>query len=103
MKQKILLITLLCCGFIYNIAKANETEPNNTKAQANTLALNGNNSGTIGTATDVDWYKVTTNGDGKLNLTLAVSNALNAWYAIYDNDGTTLLLRNIHRALLHIV
>ncbi len=91
MKQKLLLITLLCCGFMYNSVKANETEPNDTKAQANTLSLNGSNSGTIGTATDVDWFKVTTNGDGKLNLTLAVSNGLNCYYALYDNDGTTLL------------
>ena len=91
MKQKILLILLLCSSLIYSKAKANETEPNNTKAQANTLTLNGSNSGTIGTATDVDWYKVTTNADGKINLTLAVSNGLNAFFVIYDNDGTTVL------------
>ena len=45
----------------------------------------------IGTATDVDWWKVTTNADGKINLTLDVSNGLNAYFTIYDNDGTTLL------------
>ncbi len=91
MKQKLLLFTLLCCGFIYNTAKANETEPNDTKAQANTLALNGSNAGTIGSATDVDWYKVTTNGDGRIDLTLNVSNGLYAWFVLYDNDGTTQL------------
>ncbi len=89
MKQRILLLTLLCFGFLYNTSKANESEPNDTKAQANTLALNGSNSGTIGSSTDVDWFKVTTNGDGKLNLTLVVSNGLYAWFTLYDNNGVT--------------
>ncbi|MBS1745986.1 MAG: hypothetical protein JST21_07445, partial [Bacteroidetes bacterium] len=66
MKQKILLLFFLPALLIYGNAKANESEPNDTKAQANTLALNGSQSGAIGTSTDVDWYKVTTNMDGKL-------------------------------------
>ena len=57
---------------------------------ANMLALNGSNTGAIGTATDVDWYKLVTNSDGKINLTLTVSNSTYCYFAIYDNDGTTL-------------
>jgi len=40
---------------------ATETEPNDTKAQANSLTLNNSNTGTIGTATDVDWCGTTKN------------------------------------------
>jgi chitinase len=89
MKQKILLMFLLS-GMFYTTVKANESEPNDTRNTANTLALNGSNSGVIGTATDVDWYKLVTNSDGKINLTLTVSNSTYCYFAIYDNDGTTL-------------
>ena len=54
------------------------------------LALNGSNSGAIGSATDVDWFSITTNADGKLDVTIAVSNSLYMWCQIYDNDGITL-------------
>jgi predicted secreted protein len=91
MKQKLLLITLLCCGFLYSTVKANETEPNDTKAQANTLALNGSNSGKINTAGDQDWWKITTTGDGKLDITLTPLSGKYTWIFLYDNDGTTQL------------
>lgn len=74
-----------------NIIRAAETEPNNTKANANVLALNGNSTGAINTAGDEDWYKITTDADGKLNVTITVSNSLTLRCYIYDNDGTTLL------------
>ncbi len=96
MKHKILPILLLFSVLICIKAKANETEPNDTKAQANTLALNGNNTGSIGTATDVDWWKVTITGDGKLDVTIAVSNGLYLWCQIYDNDGITLLAQGLY-------
>ena len=73
------------------VLKAAETEPNNTKAQANTLALNGNNTGAIGTTTDIDWWKITTNADGKLNITITISNGVYMYCQIYDNNGTSLL------------
>jgi hypothetical protein len=50
MKQKVLLMTLLTFAFLWNTAKANESEPNNDPAHANILALNGNNSGAINPA-----------------------------------------------------
>ena len=70
---------------------AAESEPNNTRAAANTLALNGSNSGSIGTAGDEDWWSVTTNADGKLSVDITVSNALFMWCQIIDNNGTTVL------------
>ncbi|HEX5155262.1 MAG TPA: pre-peptidase C-terminal domain-containing protein [Parafilimonas sp.] len=91
MKKRILLIAFLSVLCAWSVANAAESEPNDTKAQANTLALNGNNSGAIGTSTDQDWWKVTTTGDGKLDVGISVSNGLYLWCQIYDNDGTTLL------------
>ncbi len=92
MKQKILLLILL--GIIYSAAKANETEPNNTRAQANTLALNSTNSGKINPAGEQDWWKVTTNGDGKLDVTLTPLSGRYTYVYLYDNDGVTQLAGN---------
>ncbi len=91
MKKTILLNVFMVLLCAWNIAIAAETEPNNTKAQANTLALNGNNNGAIGAGTDVDWWKVTTTADGRLNISITVSNGLYLWCQIYDNDGITKL------------
>lgn len=94
MKQSLQLAVSLCALLLFSTAKATETEPNDTKAQANTLTLNGSNTGGIGAAADVDWWKITTTSDGKLDITIAVSNSLYMWCQIYDNDGTTLLAQN---------
>ena len=91
MKKGTLLVAFLLSLCAWNLANAAETEPNDSRAQANTLALNGNNTGSIGTSTDLDWWKVTTNSDGKLDVTITVSNGLYIWCQIYDNDGSTLL------------
>ena len=90
MKRLRILLSLFSVLMLANTYAA-ETEPNNTKAQANTLALNGSNTGAIGVAGDEDWWKVTANADGKLNITLNVSNALYLWCQLYDNNGTILL------------
>ena len=91
MKQKFLLTTLLFCFLLWNAAKAIETEPNNTKAQANTLALNGSNSGKINPAGDQDWWKVVTTADGRLDITLTPLSGRNTYVYLYDNDGATQL------------
>jgi len=84
-RSKILLtlFSLLTASLLY----AAETEPNNNRAQANTLALNGSNTGAISVSGDEDWWKVTTNADGKLNVTINISNGLHLYCYIYDNDG----------------
>lgn len=87
-KFTLLLFMVLLLGT--KVLKAAETEPNNTKAQANTLALNGSNTGAI-TANDEDWWKITTTADGNLNVTIAVSNGITMRCYIYDNNGTTQL------------
>ena len=90
MKSMRLLLCIVSLLFASGI-RAAETEPNNSKADANTLTLNGSNSGAINVAGDEDWYKLTTNADGKINVTIAVSNGLTLYCYLYDNNGTTLL------------
>ena len=86
------LLTLLCMYFFYAVSlKAAESEPNNDRASANVLSVNASNTGTIGVAGDVDWWSVATTGDGKLEATITISNGLNMWCQIYDNDGAILL------------
>ncbi|MGB3074502.1 MAG: T9SS type A sorting domain-containing protein, partial [Chitinophagales bacterium] len=90
MKRSLLaLLTLLI--FTSGWLHAAETESNDTRNTANKLLLNNSNTGAIGTATDVDWWKVSTTSDGKLDITLIVSNGLYCYYQLYDFDGTTLL------------
>ena len=77
-------------------AQANDTEPDSTRAQALTLPLNGSTTGHINYyyknhKDSVDWYKVTTNADGRLRLTMTSANGQNVWAYLYDNDGTTQL------------
>ena len=86
----------------------NDTEPDSTKAQALTMPLNGTINGHVGYLYNnhrdsVDWYKVTTNADGYLRLT--INNEITAQHynnanfshnggidvAILDHDGTTTL------------
>ncbi len=81
---------LVASGWLY----AAESEPNDVRGDADNLALNGSNTGAMGVPNDVDWWKVTTNADGKLDITLAVSNGLYCYYKLYDNDATTLLFSN---------
>lgn len=69
-------------------AKANESEPNNTPGQADVLALNGANNGKISTTCDIDWWKVTTTANGKLNITLSGVSTY-VYVYLYDNDATT--------------
>src|SRR6187397_1551465 len=86
MKQKLLLT-----AFFFNliiVARAAETEPNNDRGSANTLTLNGNNNGIINPAGDQDWWKVTTTGDGKLDITLTPLSGKFMYIYIYDNNGT---------------
>jgi hypothetical protein len=84
-------MTMAFCALMWSTAKATESEPNNTKAQANTLTLNGSNSGAISPAADQDWWQVSTTADGKLDVSLTISSGIYTWIYLYDNDGTTLL------------
>ncbi|MEO8710927.1 MAG: pre-peptidase C-terminal domain-containing protein [Parafilimonas sp.] len=91
MKQKILLLCLLFTGMLYTTAKANETEPNDSWNQANKLALNGSNNGDMNPTADVDWWKVTTNGDGAINLSLTSTDGRHIYFDLYDTLGTIAL------------
>ena len=80
-----------------------DAEPNGTRATALTLAMDGSTTGHVGyyynnTRDSADWYKVTTNADGLLRVTLASSrssiysnNPLDVNVTLYDNNGTSVL------------
>ncbi|MBK8874427.1 MAG: T9SS type A sorting domain-containing protein [Bacteroidetes bacterium] len=86
--KKIYLILVLACMFATNILKA-ETEPNDSKAQANALALTVADVGTV-SLTESDWFSVSIPEDGDLNIEL--TSSVNTYIQILDNDGTTSLL-----------
>ncbi len=81
---------------LFSPAQPNDQEPNDTKEQALTLALNGTLTGHIGyyynkQRDGADWYKVTTNADGLLKLKLSSQNGSNVSVYLFDNDGATQL------------
>ena len=82
---------LMICSAVFSRAMANETEPNNDRNSANTLALNSSDNGAINPAGDQDWWKLTTTGDGGLSITLTPPSGIYMWVYLYDNDGTTVL------------
>ncbi len=88
-----LLILLIACGLwcLPQHVNAQESEPNNTPAMANTLALNGSSSGVINPAADVDWWKVKTTSDGLLSVTLTPLSGANTYVVLYDTAGTVQL------------
>ncbi len=90
MKNKLLACCLLLLFSAFQLFAA-ESEPNDVRGDADKLNLNSSNTGDIGIPGDVDWWKVTTTEDGKLDVTLVVSNSLNCYFQLYDNDATTLL------------
>ena len=94
MKHKLLLLILLGSSFFLQPVLATETEPNNSSATANVLALNSVESGIIATPGDQDWWTVTTNADGKVNLTITSLYGKLTWVYLYDNDGTIQLAAN---------
>ena len=76
--------------------QANDPEPDSTRATALTLPLGGSTTGHIGYYYNhhrdtTDEYKVTTNADGALSVTLTSVNGSPVYAALYDNDGVTLL------------
>ena len=81
---------------LFEPAQVKDAEPNDNRAQAKVLALNSNITGHIGYYYNLkrdtaDWYKITTNADGLLRLTLQPANGTTTRIYLYDNDGTTLL------------
>src|SRR5581483_5321902 len=61
-----------------------------------TLPLNGSVTGHVNYyyknhRDSTDWYKVTTNADGRIRLRITSNNGQNVWAYLFDNDGTTQL------------
>ena len=75
-------------------AQANDAEPNNHASQALTLPLNAKVGGHLDynynqTRDVADWYKITTNADGYLRVTLSSLNGADFYAKLYDSDSTT--------------
>ena len=78
---------------LFSPAQANDTEPNGTAAQALTLGLNSSATGHINyyynnLRDSADWYKVTTNADGRLRLTITSNNGQYVHCDLFDNNTT---------------
>ena len=87
--------------------QANDTEPDSTKALALTLPLDGSVTGHVGYEYNnhrdtTDWYKLTTNADGLIRLTLTPANGQYTWVTLYDHDGTTVLNSNYGNGVFSI-
>ena len=83
------ILILLCVPAASAVA---ESESNNTYATADTTTDDTDNTGTMSSATDVDWWKVTFNQDGWANYWLGNIKSGNDFdLALYDSNGTTLL------------
>jgi hypothetical protein len=67
-----------------------ETEPNNTRAKANPVAAPGTVTGTIGTSTDVDFFRVDLPAGATLAAALTSNAASNYDLFVYDASGVLL-------------
>jgi pimeloyl-ACP methyl ester carboxylesterase len=94
-----LLIVILIIGS-HGRARAAETEPNNTRPQANALLLNASgqatNSGRINPISDLDFFSVTTPsfvGGGTIVIKMTPTSSdrgLDAWLQLQNTNGTLL-------------
>lgn len=81
---------------LYSPAEANDAELNNTAASALPLTLNSSSTGHLGYLSNLkrdtaDWYKITTNEDGMLQLKVTPVNKQFVRASIYDNNAKTLI------------
>ncbi|MBV9960965.1 MAG: T9SS type A sorting domain-containing protein, partial [Parafilimonas sp.] len=81
---------------LFKAVQANDAEPDSSKATAITLPLNSTKTGHEGYYYNnqrdlLDFYKITTDGDGLIQLKLSSGNGNNVQAILYDNDGTTSL------------
>src|SRR5205085_2818810 len=81
---------------LFKPSQANDAEPDSSKATALTLPLNSTATGHVNYyyknhRDSLDFYKITTDGDGLLQLKLTSHNGNNVSAYLFDNDGTTVL------------
>ncbi|MDQ2719982.1 MAG: pre-peptidase C-terminal domain-containing protein [Bacteroidota bacterium] len=81
---------------LFTPAQANDAEPDSSKATALTLPLNSTTTGHIGYYYNnhrdtLDYYKITTNADGLLQLKLTTNNVNGISAYLFDSNGTTVL------------
>ena len=65
---------ILLCSLLF-LQRLLRKQSQTIQARPMCLRSTAVNSGAIGESTDVDWFSITTNADGKLDVTIAVSNS----------------------------
>jgi PKD repeat protein len=83
MKQILFLILAL---ILFPVAVFSETEPNNTLSQANILAYNGSESGTLNGTDTEDWFVINIPQGGIFTLTVKKTGAGNGNLFLYDGE-----------------
>lgn len=73
-----------------------ESEPNNTAATANMTYDDYDSYGTISSASDVDWWKVTFSSEGIANFYLgSIPSGCNYQLCVYNYTGNVLLVKSL--------
>lgn len=85
--RKHLLSLLMLCIIGINMARAAETEPNNTWNTANVLTSAVTATGTISTPADEDWFRLRINTNGSINFSGSVSSGGCATFQLFDTLG----------------
>ncbi len=94
MKRSPCLLALIFFAFqtVSVGAQTSELEPNDIAGQASALLLNNTGYGSIEKPNDIDWWKVTTNSDGKLDITIQNTGNVGAIHVeLYDSSFYTIL------------
>jgi len=90
--KKIYLLSVFLFSILFSSIVFAETEPNNTPEEANIIALNGTQTGTLSSSDNQDWFKFTLITEGAITFnavtdgTLQVNNL-----KIYDQNGTSVI------------
>ena len=84
------LFTILFLSLTINYVIA-DNEPNNDVASATIISLNNITNGSLSSSDLIDYYKITTTIDGRLNIDDNTSTNLGYYISLYDADGSTLI------------
>lgn len=95
LKRALLLGAIVMSPLSYGACLSVETEPNNTDVQANTGLCSGTAaSGTMSSASDLDWYKLEVSGPGAINVSLAHDSGIDLDWYLYKASGSYVAYRS---------
>ncbi len=88
-----LAMTLIVCASAQ--AQTLETEPNNSRTQANSIAVGAPVRGQAGDTSDDDWFKFTTSSTGTIAVTVSAANEIRPGFQIQDAVGNTIASKGL--------